>query len=87
MKSSGEVILEGKQPGGLRVHVKKATRKARGRGARPVGGAPPTLVATLKLPLLQLQVSSITFVPKITLPKVSFRFGLCLIFLIFETLK
>ena len=30
-----KLFLEGKQPGRLGVHVKKETRKARGRGARP----------------------------------------------------
>ena len=30
-----KLFLEGKQPGRLGVHVKKATREARGRGARP----------------------------------------------------
>ena len=40
MKPSGEVILERKQPGGLGVHVKKATREPRGRGrAHPPGRA------------------------------------------------
>ena len=33
-----KLFLEGKQPGRLGVHVKKATRKARGRGARPPPG-------------------------------------------------
>ena len=37
--------------------------------------------------LMSTQVLCIMFVPKITLPKVSFRFGLCLIFLFGETLK
>ena len=33
-----KLFLEGKQPGRLGVHVKKATRKKRGRGARLGGG-------------------------------------------------
>ena len=54
------------------------------RGRRPVGvGAPSTLVAASAASWLALQVLRITFVPKITLPKVSFR----LIFLFFEILK
>ena len=36
-------------------------------------GAPPYLVASLKLPWLRVQVSWIMFVPKITFPKVSFH--------------
>ena len=44
------------------------------RGARPVGvGAPSYLVAASAASWLALQVLWITFVPKITLPKVSFR--------------
>ena len=35
---------------------------------------PPHLVASSMLPWLELQVFWIMFVPKITLPKVSFRF-------------
>ena len=35
MKPSGELFLEQKQSRGLGVHVREATRKARGRGARP----------------------------------------------------
>ena len=36
-----KLFLEGKQPGRLGVHVKKATRKARGRGRAPGGWARP----------------------------------------------
>ena len=44
------------------------------RGARPEGmGVPSYLVATSAASWLALQVLWITFVPKITLPKVSFR--------------
>ena len=44
------------------------------RGAHPVGvGAPSTLVAASAASWLALQVLWITFFPKITLPKVSFR--------------
>ena len=46
-------------------------------------GAPPYLVASWKLLLRRVQVLCITFVPKITFPKVSFR----LIFFFCETLK
>ena len=38
-----KLFLEGKQPGGLGVHVKKAMRKAQGRGARPPPWARPPL--------------------------------------------
>ena len=38
MKPSGELFLERKQSRGLGVHVREATRKARGRGARPPPG-------------------------------------------------
>ena len=38
-----KLLLEGKQPGRLGVHVKKATRKARGRGApTPQACSPPS---------------------------------------------
>ena len=36
-----KLFLEGKQPGRLGVHVKKATRKKRGRGALPPPSWPP----------------------------------------------
>ena len=40
MKPSEKLFLEGKKPGRLGVHVKEATRKARGRGrAHPPGRA------------------------------------------------
>ena len=43
-------------------------------GGRALGGwARPYLVASWKLLLRRVQVSWIMFVPKITLPKVSFR--------------
>ena len=43
-------------------------------GGAPRGaGTPPCLVATSKLPWRLLHVSWIASVPKITLPKVSFR--------------
>ena len=49
-------------------------RGPRDRGARPIGvGAPSTLVAASASSWLALQVLWITFVPKVTLPKVSFR--------------
>ena len=49
-------------------------RGPRDRGARPVlVGAPPTLMAASAASWLALQVLWIMFVPKITLPKVSFR--------------
>ena len=49
-------------------------RGPRDRGARPTGGgAPSYLVAASAASWLALQVLWITFVPKITLPKVSFR--------------
>ena len=47
---SNGVEMEGKQPGRLGVHVKKATREARGRGRAHPPGAPSTLVAPLWLP-------------------------------------
>ena len=39
MKPSGELFLERKQSRRLGVYVKEATRKARGRGARPPPGS------------------------------------------------
>ena len=50
-----------------------ATRGPRGWGRAQGVGAPPCLVATSLLPCRTLQVLWITFVPKITLLKVSFR--------------
>ena len=51
-----------------------AARGAHAIGGRPVGvGAPSTLVAASAASWLALQVLWITFIPKITLPKVSFR--------------
>ena len=44
-----------------------------GGGAPTPLGAPPCLVASSLLALHSLQVSWIVFVPKITLPEVSFR--------------
>ena len=43
------------------------------QGARPTEGAPSYLVAASAASWRALQVLRITFVPKITLPKVSFR--------------
>ena len=63
--------------------VRGATRGPRGWGRAHGAGAPRCLVVTSKLPWCLLQVSWIASVPKITLPKVSFR----LIFLFCETLK
>ena len=55
-------------------YVRGSMRGPRGWRARPRGvGAPPYLVASWKLLLRRVQVSWILFVPKITLPKVSFR--------------
>ena len=69
-------------------YVGGATGGPRGWRARPGGvGAPPYLVASWKLLLRRVQVSWIMFFLKITFPKVSFRFGLCLIFFFCETLK
>ena len=45
----------------------------RGRGRAQGGGRAPYLVASSKLPWLLLQAPWIASVPKITLPKVSFR--------------
>ena len=53
--------------------VKQPTRIPRGRGARPSGGAPPTLMTASFVPWSRVQVSWITFDEKITFPKVSFR--------------
>ena len=55
----------------LGPYSKKCPRRSRGWRAPP-GGA-PYLVASWKLLLRRVQVSWILFVPKITLPKVSFR--------------
>ena len=55
-------------------YVGGATWGPRGWRALPGGvGAPPYLVASWKLLLRRVQISWIMFVPKITLPKVSFR--------------
>ena len=55
-------------------YVGGASRGPRDRGAHPGGvGAPSYLVAALAASWLALQVLWITFVPKITFPKVSFR--------------
>ena len=45
-----KLFLERKQPERLGVHVRKATREARGRGRAHPPGAPSTLVAPLWLP-------------------------------------
>ena len=51
-----------------------ASKGPRDRGrAQARVGVPSYLLASSKLPWLVLQVSRIMFVPKITLPKVSFR--------------
>ena len=54
MKPSGELFLERKQSTGLGVHVRKATREARGRGCalHPRGPlvAPPTYFFLLYIP-------------------------------------
>ena len=55
-------------------YVGGSPRGPQDRGARPEGvGAPSYLVATLDSSRLALQVPWIASVPKITLPKVSFR--------------
>ena len=55
-------------------YVGGCPRGPQDRGARPVGvGAPSYLVAASAAAWLALQVIWITFVPKITLPKVSFH--------------
>ena len=55
-------------------YVSGATGGPRGWRARLGGvGVPPYLMASWKLLLRRVQVSWILFVPKITLPKVSFR--------------
>jgi len=83
-----KLFLEGKQPGRLGVHVKKETRKARGRGAHPRGlSAPPTLVSTSRISRRALQVHRVAFLPKITSPVDFVPFWLRLIFLFLETLK
>ena len=54
-------------------YVDGASRGPRGRGARPGGGAPSTLVTASGTAWSRVQVSWITFGWKITIPKVSFR--------------
>ena len=54
-------------------YVGGATGGPRGWRARLGGRRAPYLVASWKLLLRRVQVSWILFVPKITLPKVSFR--------------
>ena len=76
-----KLFLEGKLPGRLGVHIKKATRKARGRGRAQGCRHAPYLVASWKLPWHRVQVSWITFVPKIMFPKISFRLDSVWLFL------
>ena len=57
------------------------------QGGHEAGGAPPTLVTDSSSSWSRVQVSWIMFGDKITFPKVSFPFGLRLIFRFFETLK
>ena len=54
-------------------YVGGAPRGPRGRGARPRGEAPPTLVTSSLTPWSRVQVSWITFGEKITFPKILFR--------------
>ena len=69
-----KLFLEGKQPDRLGVHVRGVPGCPRGWGGAPTPlGTPPCLVASSKLPRRLLQVSWIASVPKITLPKDSFR--------------
>ena len=51
MKPSGALFLERKQSRGLGVQVREASRKPRGREARPTPLGAPTLVGPLWLPL------------------------------------
>ena len=57
----------------MKKYVGGRPRGPRDRGRALQGGAPSYLVGALAASLLALQVIWITFVPKITLPKVSFR--------------
>ena len=66
-----KLFLERKPPDGVGPHVKEGMRCSRGWG-RPPRRA-PCLVASSMLPWLAHQVPGIASVPKITLPKVSFR--------------
>ena len=54
-------------------YVGGCPRGPRDRGRALQGGAPSYLVAASAASWLALQVFQITFIPKITLPKVSFR--------------
>ena len=67
MKPSGTWFSERTWSRGLGPYVKTSTRRARGRGA------PSYLVEASAASWLALQVLWTTFVPKILLPKVSFR--------------
>ena len=72
--NSTEYLKINKEKSSPKMKARGPTPCSRGWGARPSPlGAPPYLVAASLLPWHPLQVSWITFVPKITLPKVSFR--------------
>ena len=73
MKPSGPIFLEQTWSRRLGVDVKKETRRLGGRRARPGGRRAPCLVASSVISWRPLQVLWIMFVPKITLPKVSFH--------------
>ena len=73
MKPSRGSFFEQTQSRRLGVDVKEATRKPRGWGRAYPPGAPFNLMASSFLSWCPLQVFWIAFVPKITLPNVSFR--------------
>ena len=74
MKPSGAWFLEQTWSRGLGVQVKKRLRRPRDRRARPpLLGAPATLVTTSLIAWRPLQVPWFAFVPKRSLPKVSFH--------------
>ena len=66
-------FMDQKTPRGLGVKARRATRRRQGWRARPRGGRAPYLVLSWLMSWRRVQVLWITFVPKITFPKVSFR--------------
>ena len=73
MKPSAGLFLVRISSRRIGVHVRRASRGPGDRGHAQGVGAPSYLLASSKIPWLVLQDSRIMFVPKITLPKVSFR--------------
>ena len=73
MKPLGTWFSQRTRPRRLGPYVKTQKRNPRGRGRAYPLGTQSYLMAASLLPWRPLQVSWIAFVPKVTLPKVSFR--------------